>query len=60
MLPAKTKRFADIKDEVRDFHPILMKLLPKLPKVLDVEYTHEEFLEDLSPWVNPPSNPASA
>jgi hypothetical protein len=39
MLPAKTKRFADIKDEVRDFHPLLMKLLPKLPNVIDVEYT---------------------
>lgn len=38
-LPAKTKRFADIKDEVRDLHPLLMKLLPKLPNVIDVEYT---------------------
>lgn len=39
MLPAKTKRFAEVKDEVRDFHPLLMKLLPKLPNVIDVEYT---------------------
>lgn len=39
MLPAKTKRFAEIKDEVTEFHPILMKLLPKMPDVIDVEYT---------------------
>jgi hypothetical protein len=39
MLPAKTKRFDEIKDEVKDFHPLLMKLLPKFPNVVDVEYT---------------------
>jgi hypothetical protein len=39
MLPAKTKRFDDIKDEVQDFHPLLVKLLPHLPHVIDVEYT---------------------
>ena len=29
-----------LKDEVRDFHPLLDKLLSKLPRVLNVAYTH--------------------
>lgn len=30
----------NIKDEVGDLHPLLKKLLPKLPGIVDMEYTH--------------------
>lgn len=36
----KTKRLADITDEVKELHPVLKKLLPRLPNVGQVEYTH--------------------
>lgn len=41
-MPSSTKltRLAKIKDEVRELHPLLDKLLRKIPNVIDVEYTH--------------------
>lgn len=38
----KSKRsiLAEIKKEVEEFHPLLDKLLPKLPRISNVEYTH--------------------
>jgi NACHT domain len=36
----KIQRLKNIKDEVREFHPVLQRLLPKLPGVFRVEYTH--------------------
>ena len=41
-MPSSTKltRLTKIKDEVGEFHPLLNKLLRKLPTVIDVEYTH--------------------
>jgi hypothetical protein len=39
MSKAKTK-LSSIGSEVEEFHPLLDKLLPKLPNVIDVEYTH--------------------
>jgi len=30
----------NLSDEVRDFHPLLERLLPRLPRVVAVEYTH--------------------
>ena len=36
----KLTRLAKVKDEVRELHPLLNKLLRKLPNVIDVEYTH--------------------
>ena len=35
-----TNRLEDITDEVNDLHPLLEQLLPKLPGVKEVEYTH--------------------
>lgn len=40
MNDSKKMRIASIKDEVRDFHPLLNILLRKLPSVTRVEYTH--------------------
>jgi hypothetical protein len=34
------KKLLSIKDEVKEFHPLLQALLPKLPDVRNVEYTH--------------------
>lgn len=39
MPASKISRLENIKDEVADLHPLLAKLLPKLPRVKDVEYT---------------------
>ena len=36
----KQARLASIKDEVGELHPLLKRLLPKLPTVISVEYTH--------------------
>ena len=36
----QSSRLASITDEVKDFHPLLKKLLPKLPNVAHVDYTH--------------------
>jgi hypothetical protein len=36
----KVKRLADITDEVAEFHPLLGKLLPRLPGIQSHEYTH--------------------
>jgi len=36
----KTKKLSLITDEVNHLHPLLSKLLPKLPNVIKVEYTH--------------------
>lgn len=38
MPSAKTGRLDNIKDEVKDFHPLLMKLFQKISWVIDVEY----------------------
>ncbi|MDD2229640.1 MAG: NACHT domain-containing protein [Candidatus Cloacimonetes bacterium] len=35
-----TKKVSSITDEVKELHPLLSKLLPKLPNVIKVEYTH--------------------
>ncbi len=45
----KEIRLDQIKDEVKEFHPLLMQLFQKLPRVLDVEYTHgtQEFGADI-------------
>src|SRR5258708_6781401 len=40
MLPLHEERFKTIKDEVGDLHPLLQQLLPNLPTVQSVEYTH--------------------
>lgn len=34
------KKIENIKDEVKELHPLLEALLPKLPGVVSVEYTH--------------------
>lgn len=36
----QVSRLAKIKDEVSELHPLLRKLLPNLPRVLETEYTH--------------------
>ena len=36
----KLHRIRSITDEVGEFHPLLQRLLPKLPGVVSVEYTH--------------------
>lgn len=36
----KTRSISSITDEVKQLHPLLGKLLPKLPNVIKVEYTH--------------------
>lgn len=36
----KRKKLESIKNEVSEFHPLLKKLLPKLPNVINIEYTH--------------------
>lgn len=35
----KTKRIRDLKNEVNDLHPLLKALFPKLPEIIEVEYT---------------------
>ncbi len=37
---AKRNKIESIKDEVGEFHPLLLELLPKLPRVVNSEYTH--------------------
>ncbi|MGB8226223.1 MAG: NACHT domain-containing protein [Sedimentisphaerales bacterium] len=37
---AKLKKIRGLTDEVRQLHPLLKDLLPKLPHVIHVEYTH--------------------
>lgn len=39
----KKQYLAELKNEVKDFHPLLMQLLPKLPRVNKVEQTHGVF-----------------
>src|SRR5262245_24873793 len=36
----KAKRLAELSDEVDELHPLLKRLLPKLPTVQSVDYTH--------------------
>src|ERR1700744_5097966 len=36
----KRTRIQALSDEVKEFHPLLQTLLPKMPRVQDVEYTH--------------------
>lgn len=36
----KRKKLESMKNEVNEFHPMLQKLIPKLPNVNHVEYTH--------------------
>lgn len=36
----KKQRIEKIKDEVKEFHPLLESLLPLLPHVVSIEYTH--------------------
>ena len=36
----KKKQLLDLKDEVKDFHPLLNSLLQNLPNITDVDYTH--------------------
>jgi hypothetical protein len=36
----KREQLARLDNEVKDFHPVLAALLPKLPRVLKVDYTH--------------------
>jgi hypothetical protein len=40
MTTKKREKLETITDEVGQFHPLLAKLLPKLPNVIEVEYTH--------------------
>ena len=40
MASTKLSRLDQITDEVNDLHPLLNQLLPKLPGVQEVEYTH--------------------
>ena len=40
MTSLSKKTLDDITDEVKEFHPLLETLLPKLPHVIRVEYTH--------------------
>jgi len=40
MTDTKKAKLSAMTDEVGEFHPLLNKLLRKLPKVIDVEYTH--------------------
>jgi len=40
MASTRVARLAHITDEVQELHPLLGQLLPKLPKVKNVEYTH--------------------
>lgn len=37
---SRPDRLSNIRNEVSDLHPLLEKLLPKLPNVRDIEYTH--------------------
>lgn len=37
---SKKSKLSQINDEVKDFHPVLEKILNKLPNVISVEYTH--------------------
>lgn len=39
----KKKKLRELKDEVRDFHPLLNELLQKIPRVNRVEYTHGQY-----------------
>lgn len=39
-LKEKKKKINSLKNEVKEFHPLLQKLLVKLPKVSNIEYTH--------------------
>ncbi len=34
------KKIIDIQDEVRELHPLLKNLLPKIPNITRIEYTH--------------------
>lgn len=45
VIPISDKKsiLSDINNEVKQFHPLLLKLLPKLPRVKNVEYTHGKF-----------------
>lgn len=40
MVRKHKEKLASISDEVAELHPLLRSLLPKLPRVVDVEYTH--------------------
>jgi len=40
MSDPKKNKLANIKDEVREFHPLIKILLSKLPGVVDIEHTH--------------------
>jgi hypothetical protein len=39
-IKSKKKLLTELKDEVKDFHPVLKSLLKKLPRIKKVEYTH--------------------
>ncbi len=36
----KKQRLSEIKNEVKEFHPLLEEIFPKLPRVVRVDYTH--------------------
>jgi hypothetical protein len=36
----KVHRLMDLKDEVKEFHPFLRTLFPKMPGIQSTEYTH--------------------
>ena len=36
----KKKQLMELKNEVKEFHTLLESLLPKLPRITDVDYTH--------------------
>jgi NACHT C-terminal Helical domain 1 len=38
--PRKRSILAELKNEVKDFHPLLDRILGKLPRVSNIEYTH--------------------
>ncbi len=42
-LTKKKEKLKELRDEVKDFHPLLHELFPKIPRVTRVEYTHGVF-----------------
>ncbi len=39
-LAQKKNKLKELKNEVSDFHPLLSEILPKIPRIKKVEYTH--------------------
>ena len=39
----KKKMISSLNDEIKDFHPLLSQILPQLPRINHVEYTHGNY-----------------